>query len=183
MESKLLLCLLCVTALAAPPVVAAVICNNENTAVPETTPTADFFDNGDGTVTHTKTGLVWMRCSLGQTWVGTCSGTAMAYTWQQALQVAVDVNSGASNADGDGQAGYAGQSDWRLPNWKELESIAERRCWSPAINAAPFPNTPSDRFWSSSPAAGKGAWSVSGGHANGDFTYYAYRVRLVRAGQ
>jgi hypothetical protein len=32
-----------------------------------TTPTGDFIDNGDGTVTHNTLDLVWMRCSMGQT--------------------------------------------------------------------------------------------------------------------
>lgn len=36
-----------------------------------------YIDNGDGTVTDTRTGLTWMRCALGQTWDGsTCVGVA-----------------------------------------------------------------------------------------------------------
>ncbi|MFH7320140.1 DUF1566 domain-containing protein [Desulfurivibrio sp. D14AmB] len=158
---------------------AEVTCANQNSAVTATTPTADFSDNGDGTVTHTPTGLIWMRCSLGQSWDGsTCNGTATTYTWQQALDAAQTLNDGA---------GYAGHNDWRLPNKNELESIVERRCWSPTINAAIFPNTPSAWFWSSSPYAygANDAWGVnfgSGGVGNYGKNV-SYRVRLVRAGQ
>ncbi|MCK9532836.1 MAG: DUF1566 domain-containing protein [Gammaproteobacteria bacterium] len=168
---------------------AAVTCANENSAVAETTATADFTDNGNGTVTDTRTGLVWMRCSLGQTWDGsTCIGTAGFYTWQAALQAALDINSGASDVDGDDAAGYAGASDWRLPNRNELGSIVERRCWYPAINAALFPKTPVSYFWSSSPYAGSpnNAWIVyfDFGHTNNpNIKDYTNRVRLVRAGQ
>lgn len=167
---------------------AAVTCVNDNTAVSETTPTTDFVDNSDGTVTHSKTGLVWMQCSLGQGWDGTtCTGSAALYTWQEALQAAQDINSGISNADGDSLAGFAGQTDWRLPNKNELESIVERRCWSPAANAALFPSTPSAWFWSSSPGANSpyDAWGIDFGVGNVN-TYLkvnAFRVRLVRAGQ
>ena len=169
---------------------AQVTCTNENSAVTETTPAADFTDNGDGTVTDTRTGLVWMRCSLGQTWnagTRTCDGTASTYTWQAALQSAIDVNSGASNDDGDGAAGYAGATDWRLPNRNELTSIVERRCWEPAINVALFPNTPSSWFWSSSPYAGSSgdAWYVHfyDGYVNAGSKSSTRQVRLVRAGQ
>lgn len=175
--------------LLAVPAQAAVTCdNNVNPAVSETTPNAEFTDNGDGTVTHTKTGLMWMRCSLGQSWdLSTCNGTASTENWQAALQAAQDINSGASNDDYDSAAGFAGHTDWRLPNRKELRSIVEERCWSPAINAAPFPATPSGWFWSSSPSAdySNAAWGVyfvSGlvnAYAKGDGNY----VRLVRAGQ
>lgn len=200
MECRPLHILLLAAMLVAPPVFAAVTCTTENTALPEMTPTADFTDNGDGTVTHARTGLVWMRCSLGQTWDGAaCTGTAATYTWQQALQVAADVNSGASNADGDGQAGYAGQTDWRLPNRRELESIVERRCYRPAINEALFPNTPYEPdvdvriskagfVWSSSPYVSHAgsAWVVdfgTGGGVYAELKTNALRVRLVRAGQ
>lgn len=29
---------------------------------------AAFIDNGDGTITDATTGLVWDKCSIGQTW-------------------------------------------------------------------------------------------------------------------
>ena len=172
------------------PAHAVVTCSNENTNVPASTPTAQFTLHADGTATDTATGLMWMRCSLGQTWDGsTCTGTATGYTWQAALQVTQEINSGTSNADNDNAAGFAGHTDWRLPNKNELASIVERRCWSPAINAAVFQNTPSSWFWSSSPNANNtgGAWDVGfndgsvywGGKGSGD----RVRVRLVRAGQ
>ncbi|EPO2947315.1 DUF1566 domain-containing protein [Vibrio cholerae] len=148
---------------------------NENTAITATTPSADFTDNGDGTVTHHKTGLIWQRCSLGQSWDGSdCTGTATTFSWQQAL---------AAGA----QHSLAGFSDWRLPNKNELASIVEYRCWSPAINNQQFPNTPSAWYWSSSPDAydSYDAWRV--GFNNG-LVYDGYKfngrhVRLVRAGQ
>ncbi|MDF1614645.1 DUF1566 domain-containing protein [Desulfurivibrio dismutans] len=167
--------------LTAPAALAEVTCGNENSAVTATTPTTDFSVNGDGTVTHNPTGLIWMRCSLGQSWdvsTSTCTGADSTYTWQQALAAAQTIN---------GNGGYAGHNDWRLPNKNELESIVERRCWSPAINAAIFPGTPSDRFWSSSPFAynAEYAWRVlfDYGYVNGSYKQNGSRVRLVRAGQ
>ena len=58
--------------------------------ITETSPAANFTDNGDGTVTDTTTGLMWSRCSIGQTWSvenSNCTGNATAMTWQEALQV------------------------------------------------------------------------------------------------
>ena len=144
-----------------------------------TTPAADFTDHQDGTVTHGKTGLTWMRCALGQTWSGaTCTGSAKTYTWQEALQAAK-----ALNAAG----GMAGKADWRVPNRKELKSIAEEKCYDPAISVSIFPNTPSSGFRSASPYAGysNGAWGVHFGNGDG---YYglessALFVRLARGGQ
>lgn len=170
---------------------AEVTCSNEKNTISETTPNAEFSDNGDGTVSHIRTGLVWMRCSLGQSWDGNdCTGSALGYSWQGALQVAQDINSGASNADGDSEIGFASLADWRLPNRNELESIVEERCWEPAINVAVFPNTPNlplARYWSSSPDATQSvyAWGVyfDGGYVGASVKSSAYYVRLVRAGQ
>ncbi|EJP6369479.1 DUF1566 domain-containing protein [Vibrio cholerae] len=147
----------------------------ENTAITATTPSADFSDNGDGTVTHHTTGLIWQRCSLGQSWDGTdCTGTATTLTWQQALAA------GAQNTLG-------GFSDWRLPNKNELASIVEYRCFSPASNSQAFPNTPSDWYWSSSPDANYGnrAWGedFDDGFVNSEAKFRYLHVRLVRAGQ
>ena len=171
------------------PAYAGVICSNENSAVQASTPTSQFVLRADGTAKDTATNLIWMRCSLGQTWSGsTCTGTRTFYTWQAALQVTQDINSGVSNADNDSAAGFAGHTDWRLPNKNELESIVEQRCSAPSINAAIFPSTPSIYFWSSSPYIGTTyqAWYVrfDSGLVNGiDKSYSNFGVRLVRAGQ
>lgn len=53
---------------------------------------AAFTDNGDGTVTDTKTGLIWMRCSMGQTWNNaTCREMTNIYTWNQARVLTQDL--------------------------------------------------------------------------------------------
>lgn len=149
------------------------------TAITATTPTADFTEHGDGTVTHDKTGLMWQSCSQGQNWsAGSCAGTATGYSWQQALQLPATLNV---------SGGYGGYSDWRLPNVKELRSIVELSCYSPAINLALFPGTLSGGYWSASPYANSShnAWYVG---FNDGYDYignrsYAERVRLVRGGQ
>ncbi|ENM5742683.1 DUF1566 domain-containing protein [Vibrio metoecus] len=162
--------------LASGQIQASSLCaGSENTAITATTPSADFSDNGDGTVTHHTTGLIWQRCSLGQSWDGTdCTGTATTFTWEQALAAAA-------------QHSLGGFSDWRLPNKNELASIVEYRCYGPAINSQPFPNTPSSWYWSSSPDADDSSYAWVVGFFHGDvYDYdkdnYSY-VRLVRSGQ
>jgi len=82
---------------------------------------------------------------------------------------------------------FAGQSDWRLPSSKELQTLPEYGCNDPSINLNVFPNTPSDSFWSSTTSAGgaSDAWFVN--FFNGSLSYnaktYTNRVRLVRGGQ
>ena len=146
-----------------------------NDNITPSTPTSRFTLNDNGTVTDNQTGLIWMRCSLGQIWDGTtCTEYASSYTWAQALAGANETN-------------YAGFSDWYLPNIKELASIVESACYNPAINQTVFPNTPSSRYWSSSPDASfyyNNAWNVyfnkGGDYSNGKS--YDSHVRLVRAG-
>jgi hypothetical protein len=61
----------------------------------------NFIDNGDGTVTDSATGLMWMK-----------GDSEAGMIWQDALDYAENLE-------------YAGYSDWRLPNAKELESIID----------------------------------------------------------
>ena len=61
----------------------------------------DFKDNGDGTVTDRNTRLMWMK---------TDSGKGM--NWEEALAYAENGT-------------YAGYSDWRLPNAKELQYLVD----------------------------------------------------------
>src|SRR5688572_13560192 len=111
-----------------------------NDRINQTTPTSRFTNNGNGTVTDVRTGLMWERCMMGYSFSdnGTptdltddsCTATATTtFIWQQALQGAAD-------------RGFAGFTDWRLPNIKELISIVEHMCTGPAINETIFPGTP-----------------------------------------
>jgi alpha-tubulin suppressor-like RCC1 family protein len=150
---------------------AAAVCNANITA---TTPSSDFVVHGDGTVTHSRTGLMWQRCALGQTRSGsTCTGTASTVSWSGALTAAR-------------RSPTAGYTDWRLPNVKELQSIVEDRCYGPSVNEGIFPSTDASDFWSSSsPSYSSSALSIS--FIDGSTSYnnksFAVRVRLVRAGQ
>lgn len=147
-------------------------------SIPSTTPTSQFTDNSDGTVTDTKTGLMWKKCAEGQEPL-MCSGSALSFNWQEALQRAQDVNAGTAGSN----LAYA---DWRVPNIKELASIVEESCLDPAINTAIFPNISFDEFWSSSPRADyNSVWHVSFniGYSKAMLKDDDALVRLVRGGQ
>ena len=51
-------------------------------------------DNGNFTVTHGKTSLMWKQCGEGLGGVGCATGTASTFTWAQALGTAVAANLG-----------------------------------------------------------------------------------------
>jgi hypothetical protein len=119
-----------------------------------------FVNNGDGTVTDGGTGLMWQRQDNGS-----------AYTWVNALAYCEGLSLG-------------GQSDWRLPNIKELRSIVDDSRYNPAIDTSVFPGTSSSYYWSSSSYAhyAYDAWQVdfySGGVLSNDKIYGLY-ARCVR---
>lgn len=148
-----------------------------------TTPDIDFTVNNDGTVTHEITGLMWKSCSEGQTWDNTddscATGVATTHTWENALQIPQSLNSGG---------GFAGHSDWRLPNLKELKSIVEFKCSEPSINAVIFKNSMADGgYWSSSPSSfyTSDTWAVlfERGYDVKYSRSESHYVRLVRSEQ
>lgn len=61
----------------------------------------EFTENGDSTVTDSATGLMWMK-----------EDSKIAMTWSEALEYAESME-------------FAGYSDWRLPNAKELQYIVD----------------------------------------------------------
>ncbi len=142
----------------------------------QATPTADFDTTAtDGTVIHTKTGLMWKRCAEEQEWNGaTCTGNAGYFNWEEALAVATSST-------------FAGYADWRVPNIKELQSIVESCGYSPAINQEIFPATPVDHFLSASSFGRSSAlawlFDFGNGLASALDKLGVFRVRLVRGGQ
>lgn len=151
-------------------------------------PNSIYQDHLNGTVTDTNTGLMWQKCSFGQSWNpgndandpsdDSCDSTGLqASSWHQALVVAQDANTGA-------EYGFA---DWRVPNVKELTSLLEPACYSPAINSNVFPNTVSGYYFSSSPYAHNASksWAVSfySGSVFDMSEMSSFEVRLVRTAQ
>jgi hypothetical protein len=137
-------------------------------------PDSRFVDYQNSTVIDLDTGLTWMRCIIGQDNSADCAGAVTNFTWTQALETARDLNN---------EGGFAGHSDWRLPNINELNSIVETSCRNPAINENIFPNNAST--WSSSPDSDpEAAWFV---RFDSGFDFVIPRssgvaVRLVRGG-
>jgi len=88
-------------------------------------PRPKLTDNMDGTVTDKVTSLMWQQ-----------QDDNTPKTWQEALDYCNGLD-------------FAGHTDWRLPDIKELRSIADITSVSPAIDVIFFPGTDSDYYWSS----------------------------------
>ncbi len=95
----------------------------------------DYTDNGDGTVTDNVTSLMWAQDGTG----AGCMNGAVG-SWSTALDWAESLT-------------FAGYSDWRMPNIRELGSITVfDAALSVLIKEPPFTNTVSnlfDFYWSS----------------------------------
>ncbi|MCI5157956.1 MAG: DUF1566 domain-containing protein, partial [Candidatus Electrothrix sp. AUS1_2] len=112
-----------------------------------------YIDHGDGTITDTKTGLIWKRCSEGLEGVNCEEGEVKRYNWDDAVKRFKDVK-------------YAGYSDWRLPTIDELKTLVycskgvqdKESGWcnkgseALTINQQVFPGT-ALWYWSGSPYA------------------------------
>lgn len=97
-----------------------------------------FEELEKGLVYDSDTGLMWFRCTYGQSWVNDeCTGTEDLLTLDQGLEIAEDLV-------------YGGYPDWKVPNINELQSIADFSCYQPAISADLFPGVLSAHYLSSS---------------------------------
>ena len=90
------------------------------TITPVYVPPVKFTDNGDGTVTDNFTGLIWQKQKAPST-----------YTWEGALAYVNTLNA---------SGGFAGKTDWRLPNIHELFSIVDITKFGPSMDTAVFTN-------------------------------------------
>lgn len=146
--------------------------------IPTTTAIDRFKINNDGTVLDNETNLVWKRCAEGQVLdskTNTCDFNYVPCNWQQGLSIAREST-------------FAGKSDWRLPNVKELDSLVARHCVYPAIELVPFPNTPNVLFLSSTPYSRSTGPELmmyvdfaNGALDHGPKISQYYAVRLVRS--
>lgn len=81
-----------------------------------------YVDNGDGTITDRNTGLVWEKLSDD----GSIHDKDSHYIWSDGFAKVAALNASS----------FAGHTDWRMPNVKELQSIMTyqgMRAWSPAF--------------------------------------------------
>ena len=101
-------------------------------------PDPRFRDNGDGTVTDTLTGLMWLK-----------DGGCLRNNWNAAFQTVTSFNGSPGKYNCREYA--AKYSDWRLPNAKELESLINYGKSSSAawLNTVGFMNMKSTYYWSS----------------------------------
>lgn len=169
-----------------------------------TTHAEPYVIHKDGAMVLDKaTGLVWMRCSLGQNWNGTtCAGEAKRFTYAQAQQAAENLNA---------ESGFGGHKDWTVPSIRQLASLIfcssnrllykgdlkdggallAHRCGEqyirPTVHWLAFPNFTGDSRWSSSREVNvrNGAWHVdwSDGFVLSNSVESDIKVILVRSSQ
>ncbi len=129
-----------------------------------------YIDNGDGTVTDQGTDLMWMQSAADTDADGNID-TDDEISWKDALAYCEDLN-------------FAGFTDWRLPNQRELTSIIKYNAFAPAID--PVFSDGSSYYWSSTTTAHHANYAL-GVHFNygsdgWDFKTHLYYVRCVRGG-
>lgn len=102
----------------------------------------------DGTVVDLVTKLMWMRCDLGAQWDATLNQCVTTQTikkvkgtWPQALAETEKLNN---------NGGFAGFTDWRMPNIKEMMSLVMLNCY-PTIDPTAFPGAEAS-YWTSTPS-------------------------------
>lgn len=133
-----------------------------------------LVDNGDGTVTDTCTRLMWLKDTADVSKDGQIDAQDLV-EWCDGLLICEELV-------------FAGRSDWRLPNAKELQSIVDYGRRDPAID--PVFDASLQYYWSSTSYAESPdlAWGV-GSHngyvgirpKRGDLEFSFNHVRAVRS--
>jgi len=131
-----------------------------------------YFDNGDGTVTDLRSGLIWLKDA-------NCFGKLDLGMAKYYAKTLISGECGLSDGSTAGM--------WRLPTRDEWESMVDNRYQNPALSNASgtgqwkegevFSGVQSSHYWSSTFLA----WYVSLGSGNADddqtSSYYVWPVR------
>jgi hypothetical protein len=140
-----------------------------------------YIDNGDGTVTDNRTGLIWLKKA-------NCFGRK---TWKEAMQLVAKLAHEQCGLSDGSKAG-----DWRLPTKEEWEAMVDTRYTKPALSNAAgtgqwnegeaFSGVLTDYswYWSSTKRGTSSAWGVNlynGNVRSNDQTLTDY-VWAVRGG-
>lgn len=115
-----------------------------------------YKQNGNGSVLDVETNLEWQQ------------NYSLGHDWKSAVDYCKSID-------------LAGNSDWRLPNLKELGSIVDPQRKNPSIDTRTF-NATSDRYWTSSTEGNNEAWLVyfDSGLSGFDTKSTNINVRCVR---
>ena len=141
-----------------------------------------YIDNGDGTVTDTRTGLIWLKNANG----------FKQQNWKTAKQSATKLAHGQCGLSDGSKAG-----DWRLPTKDELLAMVEKKYKNPALSNAAgtnkwkegdaFSGVQAYNYWSSTTYASYTAyaWYVSlcYGYVSAVVKLATYDIWPVRSGQ
>ncbi len=153
-----------------------------------------YTDNGDGTITDNVTGLMWEKLSND----GSIHDGNASYLWYDAFDKVAALNSGG---------GFAGYTDWRLPNVNELQSLVDYMraanplfgvpidpvfhtgCFTPGCTVTTCSCTRANIYWSSTSTQDfpTGAWIVDffdGSVLSFEKSFFlnTFYVRAVRGG-
>lgn len=118
-----------------------------------------FLKNNDGTVTDSKTGLIWQE------------ETIDPMSWDEAVEYCRELR-------------LCEKNDWRLPTIEELIALIDFSKYAPATV---LPKTSLSDYWSSTTRANISdlAWYVGfyAGYVGLYYKSYTFYVRAVRDGQ
>ena len=92
----------------------------------------NYVDNGDGTITDTRTGLMWAKKSDD----GTIHDKDNTYAWSTSGSLADGPAFTTYLATLNAGGGFAGHTDWRLPNEFELFTLQNFGTSNPSVSAA-----------------------------------------------
>ncbi|MDM8523209.1 DUF1566 domain-containing protein [Desulfococcaceae bacterium HSG8] len=125
-------------------------------------PGSRFRDNGDGTVTDRKTGLMWDKSG----------GEEGAY--RKAGEYIGKLN----------RQGFAGYNDWRIPMLEELVSLVESKTVENRLKISPVFDGKLFKCWSSDVTYYSSAWCIS--YSSGEISSYSRiagfnRIHAVRS--